>query len=175
MNLPKRLTCTIPEAVCVAALVVLTWGTFLPFLGVPSWWGDGLQTNGTQDLVTTTWSLGGGISPQLVIVVLVILGMALAGYLLGVRRIFAALACAVASIALLLLALYEVSDGGHRLLPAWTFPPSGSPPETVTIALGFYVFRDAAAVAVIASLAMLVTQISGRIPTTRQNRQPEVT
>jgi hypothetical protein len=156
---------------CVAALVVLIWAISLPFMGVPAWWGDGLETNGTQALVVTTWSLAGGTGVRFVIVFLVVLSVSVGGYLIGIRRRLSAFVCLIASVGSLLVALFEIGDGGRRVLPSWTFPPAGSPPEAVTIATGFYVFCGAAVVAVIASLIMFVTNVWVTVPAARHLRQ----
>jgi hypothetical protein len=172
MSLRRRLASATPEALCVAALVVLIWATTLPFMGVPSWWGDGLETNGTQDMAVVTWSLAGGTDAGLVIASLAVLGVAIGAYLLRIRRRLTAFICLIASVGALLVAMFEVGDGGRRVLPSWTFPPAGSRREAATIATGFYVFRDAAAVAVVASLVMLTTNMWDRVPADRRLRQP---
>jgi hypothetical protein len=172
MSLRRRLATATPVAACVTALAVLVWATSLPFMGVPAWWGDGLQSNGTQDMAVVTWSLAGGTAAQLVIASLAVLAVAIGAYLIGIRRRLTSFICLVASVGSLLVAVFEIGDGGRRILPSWTFPPAGSPREAVTIASGFYVFRDAAAAAVIASLIMLVTNMWGGALADRHVRQP---
>jgi hypothetical protein len=142
---------------CVAAVVVMTWATSLPFMGVPQWWGDAL--NPSANLAVTTWSLAGGRDTSFVVVTLVVLGVAIGGHVVGIYRRLTAFTCLIASVSALLLALFEVGDGGRRVLPSWTFPSPGGPSAPVSIAAGFYVFRDAAALAVIASLIMLITSL----------------
>lgn len=83
--------------------------------------------------------------------------------------------CLIASVGSLLIALFEIGDGGRRVLPSWTFPPAGSPPEAVSVAVGFYVFRDAAIVAVIASVTMLVTDLWNGSAAFTRLRQPGLT
>ena len=62
------------------------------------------------------------------------------------------------SLGLVLFALFESSDGGRHVLPAWVLPGSGgevAPVEPVTAGIGYAVFLIGAMLAVIASVIMV--------------------
>jgi hypothetical protein len=172
MTRRRGLAGVVPEAICVAAVAAMAWATSLPFMGVPAWWGDGLEPGG--NLVVTTWSLAGGNDARIVIVTLVVLGAAVAAHLMGIHRRLTAFICLIASSGSLLLALFEIGDGGRRVLPSWTFPTPGISPAPVSIAAGFYVFRDAAAIALIASLIMFVMSTWDKVPTSHHSLHPRL-
>jgi protein-S-isoprenylcysteine O-methyltransferase Ste14 len=45
MSLRRKLTAAISGVLCVTAFVLMVWAASLPLMGVPAWWGDGLQAS----------------------------------------------------------------------------------------------------------------------------------
>lgn len=80
------------------------------------------------------------------------------------RPTLSAIACLAASVGALFLALFEISDGGRRILPEWVFPLPTGDPETASPSAGFYVFFIASTVALVASLIMVITTVRHRRP-----------
>jgi hypothetical protein len=151
----------LPGAVCLLAIGVMGWGALLPFMGIP-YYGGGLAGCCAPPLfterLTDLWDA------RIVIVALPVFAMATAGHLARIRPALTAAACLAASVGAVLLALFEISDGGRRILPAWVFPLPTGEPETASVGVGFSVFFTGAVVALVASLIMVVTSVRGVRP-----------
>ncbi len=161
--MPSRLRAVsvLPGAVCLLAIGVMAWAAFLPFMGIP-YYGGGLAGCCQPPLFTER--LADLWDGRIVIVALPIFAMATASQLARVRPTLSAIACLAASVGALFLALFEISDGGRRILPEWVFPLPTGDPETASPSAGFYVFFIASTVALVASLIMVITTVRHRRP-----------
>jgi hypothetical protein len=137
----------------------------LPFLEAPTY--GGLQGCCGPQTTQLVHSLFQGYDAAWVVVIVLGVGAAAATYLAGVRPRTAA-ACALAlSSAALAFAVFEASDGGSRVLTGgWGLPYTYGTSEHLSLDAGFYLFVAGAAVAVFASLGMVVTGTRGRVRTT---------
>jgi hypothetical protein len=157
----RRVVRVLPGTVCLLAIGIMGWAAFLPFMGIP-YYGGGLAGCCQPPLFTER--LAALWDARLVIVALPLFAVATAAHLARIRPALTAVTCLSASVGAVLLALFEVTDGGRRILPAWVFPlPSGGP-ETAMAGVGFYVFVAGAFVAVAASLIMVTTSVRGVRP-----------
>jgi hypothetical protein len=156
-----RRVSVLPGALCLLAIGVMGWAAFLPFMGIP-YYGGGLAGCCQPPLFTER--LADLWDARLIIVALPVFALATASHLARVRRALTAVACLAASVGAVLLALFEMSDGGRRMLPAWVFPLHSVDPETAVVGVGFYVFFAGAAVAVVASLIMVMTTMRSARP-----------
>jgi hypothetical protein len=147
---------TPPGAICLLAVVLMSVAAVLPFLEAPTYGGlSGCCGPQTTQLVH---SLLQGYDAAWVVVTLLILGAAAASHLAGIRPRIAAVCCLAASITALAFALFESSNGGSRVLTGgWGLPNTYGNSEHLALDAGFYLFLSGAAVAVIASVIMLVT------------------
>ena len=137
----------------------------LPFLEAPTY--GGLQGCCGPQTTQLVHSLFQGYDAAWVVVIVLGVGAAAATYLAGIRpRAAAALALAL-SAAAMALAVFEASDGGSRVLTGgWGLPNTYGTSEHLSLDGGFYLFVAGAAVAVFASLGMVVTGTRGRVRTT---------
>ncbi len=136
----------------------MSLASFLPYMSIPAWWDDGLSAGPPYSTYLASWSLADGLEATLVVLLLAILGVAAVAMLCGIRRRFSAMISLIFSVGLVLFALFESSDGGRHVMPAWVLPGSGgevAPVEPVTVGVGFAVFLIGAVLAVIASLMMV--------------------
>lgn len=156
-----RLVSLLSGAVCLLAIGVMGWAAFLPFMGIP-YYGGGLAGCCQPPLFTER--LADIWDARLVIVALPVFAVVTAGHLARIRPALTAAACLAASAGAVLFALFEVSDGGRRILPVWVFPLPTGDPETATVGVGYYVFVASAVVAMLASLIMVLTSLWGGRP-----------
>ena len=155
-----RFSDILAAAVCLLALALMSVAAALPFLQIPIY--GGLQTGGeaTPQLVH---SLIQGYDAGWVVVILLILGLAAASRLAGIRAGSAAVCCLALSTTALALGLFEASDGGSRVLTGgWGLPDTYGTSEHLTLDAGFYLYLGGAAVAVVTSLVIVVTSIRDR-------------
>ena len=145
---------------CLVAVVLLSVGAVLPFLEAPTYGGlIGCCGPQTTQLVH---SLFQGYDAAWAIVIVLILAVAAASYLAVIRRQFASVCGFGASGASFGLALFEVSNGGSRVLTGgWGLPNTYGSSEHLTLDAGFYLFLGGATAAVIASVIMFATSIEG--------------
>jgi hypothetical protein len=133
----------VPGAVCLIAVVMMSWAAFLPFIG---WWGDSLNT-AVNSPEQNAQRLAQGSDASLVLGTLLILAMLAVSHAAGIRRHITAIACLGASAAILSLALK---------LPG-TYEQDGvTYGQPMALDAGFYLFVCGAVVAVIAALVMMV-------------------
>lgn len=143
-----------PEAVCLLTVPFLGVAAALPFLEAPTY-GGSLGCCGPQT-TQLVHSLLQSYDAAWVVVILLALGAAAVSYLAGIRPRLAAACSLAASTAAMAFALFEASDGGSRVLTGgWGLPNTYGTSEHLS--LDFYVFLGAAAVAVLASVTMVVT------------------
>jgi len=163
----KRLLGIVPVAVCLLAVVVLSVAAALPFLEVPTYGGlSGCCVPQTTQLVH---SLLQGYDAGWVVVILLILAVAAASRLTGIRPRIAGVCCLAASTAALAFAFFELSDGGSRVLTGgWGLPNTYGTSEHLALDAGSYIYVGGATVAIIASLIMVLTSIEGRRSSPRQ-------
>jgi hypothetical protein len=158
-----------PGAVCLLGVGAMTWASFLPFMGIP-YWGGGLALDNQPPVfpmsLTDLWDA------RVIVVALPLFAVMAISHLARIRPSITAVTCLVASVAAVLFALFEVSDGGHRILPSWVFPLPTGDPETATAGVGFYLFLAGAALAVIGSLMMVMTTFSRSRPSTDARFHP---
>lgn len=148
-------------------MVLLSVAAVLPFLEAPTYGGlSGCCGPQTTQLVH---SLLQGYDAGWVIVILLILGVAAASYLAGIRTQIAAVSCLVASMTALVLTVFEASDGGSRVLTGgWGLPNTYGSSEHLTLDAGFYLSFSGAALAIIAAVIMMVASIDGRRSSSRR-------
>ena len=156
-----------PAAVCLLAGVVLSVAAALPFLEAPTYGGlSGCCGPQTTRLVH---SLFQGYDAGWVVLILLILAVAAASRLAGIRALIAGVCSLAASTAALVFALFELSDGGSRVLTGgWGLPNTYGTSEHLALDAGFYLFLGGATVAIIASVITVVTSIEGRRSSPRQ-------
>jgi hypothetical protein len=157
----------LPAGLCLLAVAVLSVAAALPFLEAPTY--GGCCASSTQ----LVHSLFQGYDAAWVVVILLILAVAAAGRLAGIRPLSAAVGCLAASTAALAFALFELSDGGSRVLTGgWGLPNTYGTSEHLALDAGFYLFLGGATVAIISSVIMVVTSIEGRRLSPRQLFEP---
>jgi hypothetical protein len=162
----------LPGAVCLLAAAVMSGVAVLPFLQAPTYGGLTGCCGYSTELVH---SLFQGYDASWVVVILLILGVAATSHLAGIVPQIAALCCFAASTTALALTLFESSNGGSRVLTGgWGLPNTYGTTEHLTLDAGFYLFLGGAAVAVIASVIMVVTSTDGwRGPERRATHRAE--
>jgi hypothetical protein len=135
-----------PPVVCLLAVAVMSWAAFSPFVDIT--WGDCLVCGPPAPPLTESLTQAAGSRGQLVLVLLVVLGIASATHLGGIRRRMTAVVALGAS----LIAIYAaVSWPG-------SFTGVGTPPP---IDYGFYVFVGGAIVAAAAAVVMVAAGVRG--------------
>lgn len=161
----------LPGAVCLLTVPLLGVAAMLPFLEAPTYGGlSGCCGPQTTQLVH---SLLQGYDAAWVVVILLILGVAAASRLAGIFPRIADVCCLATSTIALMFALFERSDGGSRVLTGgWGLPNTYGTSEHLALDAGFYLFLGAAAVAVIASVIMVVTGTGGWRPSPRPLSEP---
>jgi hypothetical protein len=137
-------------------VVLLSGAAALPFLEAPTYGGlSGCCGPQTTQLVHTLMQ---GYDAAWVVVTLLILGLAATSYVAGIRTKIAAASCVVASVAALVLTLFEASNGGSRVLTGgWGLPNTYGGSEQLSLDAGFYLFFSGAALGIVASVIMVVT------------------
>lgn len=160
----SRLTSSgnLPAVIALVAVAVMGVALFLPYVDYP--WTDGIfsypSTGGLPTAPVFTASLAQGSDASRILATLVVLGVATALYLLGVRRRITGVAAVGASlIAVAIAAIYP------------TTLVIGPP----VIDYGFFVFVVAATVAAIAGLVMVVTSFRGARPAMGTALRPTLT
>jgi hypothetical protein len=158
MGSRPRVLSFLPGAICLIAIGVMTWASFLPFMSIP-YEGGGIEI-GNQAPLLFTETLSNLWDGRLVIVALPLFVVAVICQMARIRPVVAAYTCLIASVGAVVLAL-EGTDGGHRIIPAWVFPGPFGDPEFASVGVGFGIFLAGAIVAVLASLLMLATRVRG--------------
>lgn len=151
-------------ALCLVGVFGMSCATALPFTSTRC--VGCLETAGQSQYLT--WSIAEGLDFRIFLVILIILGAAVIGYLAGLHRHVTGTASLFASVGAAGAAFFEGSAGGSRVLPASyeaTHPP-------LSLDVGFYVFIVGAVVAVVASLIMLATSIRSSDAATDAPLQP---
>ena len=150
----------LPGAICLLAVALLSVAAVLPFLQAPTYGGLSGCCGYSTELVHSIFQ---GYDAGWVVVILLILGVAATCHLAGILPQIAAVCCFGASTTALALTLFELSNGGSRVLTGgWGLPNTYGSSEHLTLDAGFYLFLGGAAVAITASVIMVVTSIEGR-------------
>jgi hypothetical protein len=134
----------------------------LPFVEAPTF-GGLLGCCGPQT-TQLVHSLLQGYDAAWVVVIVLGLGAATVSYAAGVRPRLAAACSLAASTAAAAFALFEAGDGGSRVLTGgWGLPNTYGTSEHLSLDAGFYLFLAGGAVAVFASVVMVVTSTRARV------------